>query len=449
MNINRRGRTAFNNKYNNNNLLCSFIKSRKKNNNSGNKCWKKLFLQQKEQEEKLLQQQKEQQNQQKQQEKLFLKVLDKKEPSENNSAFSHNKIWNSTETFIYLPEENKTFEAFNRRYEDLFTVDCEDWTKAKKVRLLLRKLGTTEYSKFVDYILPKKTSESEFSKAIKLLSELFSPNMTLFHKRWKCFNLSKPDDEDYLTFDFIVNKHCDDFRLGELSTDDFKCFIFAQGLVSSKNSEIRRRVLSKLESESGLTLQKLSEDCQREVSIKNDPKTSGNREGFMSEGQTTSWKITPLGKVVKTKSMSRHNQRIDDQSKNWNYPQVHAIVAVDNIGQQIVSTRTKLVTSVVKLATKQHAVGTKEIKTVRQARSNNKTEKNRRKYVTVNILDKKKKVDLQLDSGSDLSIINLHRWKKLKKTNAEKNKQNSPCNNRWQNEVLGWINTTRNPEWDH
>ena len=110
----------------------------------------------------------------------------------------------------------------------------------------------------------------------------------------------------------------------------------------------------------------------------------------MSEGQTTCRKITPLGKAVKTKITPRHNQRIDDQSKNRNYPQVHAVVAVDNFGQQIVSTRTKLVTSVVKLATKQHAVGTKGIKIVRQARSNIKTEKNRRKYVTVNILDKKK-----------------------------------------------------------
>ena len=54
------------------------------------------------------------------------------------------------ETFIYLPAEDKTFETFYRIYEDLFTVDCEDWTNAKKVRLHLRKLGTTEYSKFVD-----------------------------------------------------------------------------------------------------------------------------------------------------------------------------------------------------------------------------------------------------------------------------------------------------------
>ena len=80
----------------------------------------KLFLQQKEQEEKFLQQQKEQQIQRKQQEELFLKVLNKMELSENNTAFFHNTIWNSMETFIYLPEEDKTFEAFYRRYEDLF-----------------------------------------------------------------------------------------------------------------------------------------------------------------------------------------------------------------------------------------------------------------------------------------------------------------------------------------
>ena len=83
----------------------------------------------------------------------------------------------------------------------------------------------------------------------------------------------------------------------------------------------------------------------------------------MLEGQATSQKITPLVKAVKIKSTTRHKQRIGDQSKNRNYPQVHAIVAVDNIGQQIVFKSTKLVTGVVKLATKHHAGGTKEIKT--------------------------------------------------------------------------------------
>ena len=43
---------------------------------------------------------------------------------------------------------------------------------------------------------------------------------------------------------------------GELSADNFKCRIFGQGLVSAKDAEIRRRVLSKLENEHDLTLSK-------------------------------------------------------------------------------------------------------------------------------------------------------------------------------------------------
>ena len=48
--------------------------------------------------------------------------------------------------------------------------------------------------------------------------------------------------------------------------------IFAQGLVSAKDADIRRRLLSKLENEPDLTLQKLAEDCQRIVSVRKDSK---------------------------------------------------------------------------------------------------------------------------------------------------------------------------------
>ena len=68
----------------------------------------------------------------------------------------------------------------------------------KKVRLLLRKLGTVEHNKFVDYILPQKTCELGFLETVKLLSELFSSKTSLFHKRWKCLNLTKRDSNDYL-----------------------------------------------------------------------------------------------------------------------------------------------------------------------------------------------------------------------------------------------------------
>ena len=118
----------------------------------------------------------------------------------------------------------------------------------------------------------KKTCELGFLETVKLMSELFSSKTSLFHKRWKCLNLTKRDSDDCLGFASVVNKNCDDFKLGELSADNFKCLIFAQGLVSAKGAETRRRVLSKLENKPDLTLQKLAEDCQRIVSVRKDSK---------------------------------------------------------------------------------------------------------------------------------------------------------------------------------
>ena len=85
---------------------------------------------------------------------------------------------------------------------------------------------------------------------------------------------TKRDSDNYLGLASVVNKNSDDFKLCELLVDNFKCLIFAQGLVSTKNAEIRRRVLSKLENEPDLTHQKLAEDCQRIVSVKKDSKIS-------------------------------------------------------------------------------------------------------------------------------------------------------------------------------
>ena len=122
----------------------------------------------------------------------------------------------------------------------------------------------------MNYILPRKTNKLTFTKAVKLLTKPFRPKTSLFHKRWECMNLTRKDSEDYTPFASVVNKNCDDFKLSEFSANNFKCLIFVQGLVSAKNTEIRRRVLIKFENEPNLTLQQIAEDCQRFVSVGQD-----------------------------------------------------------------------------------------------------------------------------------------------------------------------------------
>ena len=104
------------------------------------------------------------------------------------------------------------------------------------------------------------------------MTELFSCKTSLFHKRWKCLNLVRKGQEDFMTFAAVVNKHCNDFKLAELSANNFKCLIFIQGLVAVKDAEIRQRILNKLQNEPNATLQQIAEYCQQYTSVKQDLK---------------------------------------------------------------------------------------------------------------------------------------------------------------------------------
>ena len=185
----------------------------------------------------VLQQQKADERMQKT-ESLLQALISRDQTQESNVAFPQSAVLNTINNSIYCPESNQTFATYFRRYEDLYNINCSNRSDQKKVRLLLSKLGAVEHDKFVDYILPQKTSDLTFTKTVKLLTELFSPKTLLFHKWWKCLNLTKKDEEDYLTFFLVINKYCDEFKLADLSADDFKCLIFVQGLVSTKDSEI-------------------------------------------------------------------------------------------------------------------------------------------------------------------------------------------------------------------
>lgn len=194
-------------------------------------------------------------------------------------------------------------------------------------------------TKFVNYILPRKTSELTFIEAVELLMELFSSKTSLFHKRWKCLNLTRKEWEDYTTFASIVNKHCDDFRLAELSANNFKCLIFVQELVSTKDAEIRRRILNKLENEPNITLQQIAEECQRNVSLKRDSKN------IKESGTAHIKKVRSKQKQSLLKLMKQRKSQIS-------CPLTHAMDVGPYIGTKIVCSRIKNITFVTKSNTK-------------------------------------------------------------------------------------------------
>ena len=341
----------------------------------------------------------------KQQEALF-KSLSYNQPTDSTSIFTQNTVWNALETFSYASDEDKTFEAYYRRYEDIYITDCADWTDAKKcpaTSTKARNCGTQVRRLF----LTKKTCELGFLETAKLLSGLFSSKMSLFHKKWKCLNLTKRDSDDYLGFASIVNKNCDDFKLGKLSADNFKYLIFTQGLVLAKDAEIRCRILSKLENKPNLTLQKLAEDRQRIVSVRKDSKNI--KESGVAYVRKVKHRSQSYSPVKQRKNMITQNFNTDRLvTTKKNHPAL-ATTVEKYIGPRTVSIVQKNVKTAINLDIRAHR---KIIKNrVRHTKSEDKSDKVVHKYITVKVLNKS--VRFQLDSGSDLSIINLQTWRKL------------------------------------
>ena len=73
-------------------------------------------------------------HQQKHFEELLVNSLNGSKNSEKDTLFSQSTIYNSIDTFEYVPENDKT------RYEDIFNVDFEQWP-SKKGTSTIRKTG--------------------------------------------------------------------------------------------------------------------------------------------------------------------------------------------------------------------------------------------------------------------------------------------------------------------
>ncbi|XP_062540765.1 uncharacterized protein K02A2.6-like [Armigeres subalbatus] len=172
--------------------------------------------------------------------------------------------------FRYEAESNSTFAAWYSRYDDLFEKDAARLDDEAKVRLLMRKLGLSEHERYVSYILPKFPKEFTFMQTVDKLKSLFGAKESVISRRYRCLQIAKNPTEDHVAFACRVNKACVEFELGKLTEEQFKCLVYVCGLKSENDVEIRTRLLTKIEDNNDVTLEQLSEECQRLFNLKHD-----------------------------------------------------------------------------------------------------------------------------------------------------------------------------------
>lgn len=179
---------------------------------------------------------------------------------------------------------------------------------------------------------------------------------------------------------------------------------------------MRHRILIKLESEQDLTLQKLAEDCQRCISVKKDSKNieqagiahvrKVRRQTNFPSSQTNRSDF-PASRTGKIKFSNYNQHKKIPPSPCYRCGSWHWV--------KDCTYRFKTCLSYKQIGHKSsHFWYRKESKSrIRITRTDQADETNIRKYVQVEMQNRK--VKLQLDSGSDLTIINLQTWRKLNK----------------------------------
>lgn len=179
-------------------------------------------------------------------------------------------VVSSIREFQFDPNTGLTFESWFKKYEDIFNIELAKLEDAQKVRLLLRKLGSTEHDRYINFILPKHPRDCTFKDTVETLSHIFGEPTSLFNTRYQCLKLVKDPNSDWVTYAGNVNQYCERFKLRTMTEDQFKCLIFACGLQSGEDADIRTRIISRLEQHPDLTLQSITTECQRLVNLKHD-----------------------------------------------------------------------------------------------------------------------------------------------------------------------------------
>ncbi|XP_062708834.1 uncharacterized protein K02A2.6-like [Aedes albopictus] len=317
--------------------------------------------------------------------------------------------------FRYEPDQNVTFGGWFVRYEDLFAKDAVRLDDEAKVRLLLRKLGPSEHERYTSYILPKSPNAIRFDDTVSKLKSLFGTPESVISRRYRCLRVKKQATEDYKMFACRVNKLCVEFELGKLSEDQFKCLMFVCGLKAESDAEIRTRLLSRIEERDDVTLEQISDECQRLLNIKHDT--------AMIESASSSAAVQSLKKQDGKKNYRSERGSAESRSSPqkgarpttpcWNCGAMHysrdcpfknnRCKECGQTGHKdgYCSSAKKIKSPSKRYTGKPANIRSVQVKNIRKRRRFVKAEVNGRQ------------VSLQLDTASDISIISEQTWQKI------------------------------------
>ncbi|XP_055615172.1 uncharacterized protein K02A2.6-like [Toxorhynchites rutilus septentrionalis] len=252
-----------------------------------------------------------------------------------------------------------------------------------------------------------------FPETVDRLKSLFGATVSIFRRRFNCLQLTKEESDDYLTYSCKVNKACVDSKLSELTEEQFKCLIYVCGLKSNQDTEVRMHLINKLNENVNLTLQQVVDKCNSLINLKQDT--------VLVENPSSVVNAVVYDKRSKSKhqsaASSSSNQREQPKTPCWSCGGMHynkdcrfrdqKCNECGKVGHRagycacFQSRSSSNANTASRKKKKQPSTKTVTIRNIIQGRKFVKLQVN-------NVL-----LRLQLDTGSDISIISHRSWIKL------------------------------------
>ena len=330
-----------------------------------------------------------------------------------STEFSIESLANSMEEYTFDPNlPSLTFESWYSRYEGLFKEDAKNLDDAAKVRLLLRKLTCAAFERFRAIILPREPKDMKFDDVVTTLTSIFGRTESQFNRRVRCLQITKREGDDYVAYGGQVNRACEEFQLGKITPDEFKCLIFVHGLTSPVDEQIRTRLLSRLDGEDGkkMKVENLVTEAVRVLNLQHD--------SAMLEGKVDTLHANVVRKSNYTSKFKRSDNDVPPhpcwKCGGSHYVRVcsfanHKCGQCGQTGHKegfCASSKPRKPIHHRRGKGKQRGRGTSADKCRSKSVfcvQNQTTWESRRKFV--NVLINEKPIRLQYDSGSDLTII--------------------------------------------
>lgn len=203
--------------------------------------------------------------------KTLLKAVEPKPPTADERPEQAIQALSKTfENFHYAPDKGSTFQAWYTRYASIFSKDAKDWEDSAKIRLIMRKLETPDYNRFINFLAPTDVETLTFVDAVSKLKSYFDIEVSLFNRRFNCLRVQRHEDEQFRDCCARVNKLAEDFELEKMTKDAFKCLLLIMAHSRPGDAEIRTRLLTAYQTKADITYAKLTESAAEVINLKSD-----------------------------------------------------------------------------------------------------------------------------------------------------------------------------------